>query len=669
MIRQSEYFKDAGEGAIRTILRIVSMFDEFNLKDAVRKEKKKKLGQVEPKNGFEQFTLLSVPLLQLVDSFNEKNSVSKLLSHEGSRYLDPFIFKTAVAEDVYPKNSQLFSTEVISVFCFASGVKSWLIPKSANRRLRQEFTETEYQAITFTGEDGGTTLGLAVITVEEEHSSVRSKVLPILQQHRKKRVAKKRLVRWIEMMWILKKTDRGVKFQGKKESNILNSSFFIKGKDEKVRNNSFKKKGKWDLYKLRMKAQEAYSEHKNSDEDSDILLVQKCYVFMDVKQSERICLCAAMQQIIDRERRENTMMGSSQIRSRKQNPTENLETLRNRHQSRRHDVLEFVRLHLPLDDNDKNVEFPVNDIDMIRNKAKVFKKKLPIKFVRPIEYPLPLPKLDEEFGLAVLVTRLGSDVLVKLLQVLLAEYSVLVVGKDSEEVTCVLEALKLLLKPYKWAGAFLPSMPYGMIEFVASPVPFMAGITVKELQRISQNNAVQSAYAEGLSIVNITHGKAAISLTKGLQEVLLPRPSLSKSLDCLSKRLEISWQNKSFATFISSGIEPETRVTLRSIRTIVEKFMIRLSANLNLMRESYKAYGIEDESDFYFSPQKYIESLNNETRFLQAMAHTQMFISYVDMKREEFIFIENAQRSKMAKILARWIWNKWCEYKRKSRRG
>ena len=389
------------------------------------------------------------------------------------------------------------------------------------------------------------------------------------------------------------------------------------------------------------------------------------------------------------------MMGSSQIRSRKQNPTENLETLRNRHQSRRHDVLEFVRLHLPLDDNDKNVEFPVNDIDMIRNKAKVFKKKLPIKFVRPIEYPLPLPKvrhefqiyfckcthlsshtqiptifqLDEEFGLAVLVTRLGSDVLVKLLQVLLAEYSVLVVGKDSEEVTCVLEALKLLLKPYKWAGAFLPSMPYGMIEFVASPVPFMAGITVKELQRISQNNAVQSAYAEGLSIVNITHGKAAISLTKCLQEVLLPRPSLSKSLDCLSKRLEISWQNKSFATFISSGIEPETRVTLRSIRTIVEKFMIRLSANLNLMRESYKAYGIEDESDFYFSPQKYIESLNNETRFLQAMAHTQMFISYVDMKREEFIFIENAQRSKMAKILARWIWNKWCEYKRKSRRG
>ena len=155
----------------------------------------------------------------------------------------------------------------------------------------------------FTGEDGGTTLGLAVTTVEEEHSSVRSKVLPILQQHRKKRVAKKRLVRWIEKMWILKKTDRGVKFQGKKESNKLNSSFFIKGKDEKVRNNSFKKKRKWDLYKLRMKAQEAYSEHKNNDEDSDILLVQKCYVFMDVKQSERICLCAAMQQIIDRERR------------------------------------------------------------------------------------------------------------------------------------------------------------------------------------------------------------------------------------------------------------------------------------------------------------------------------------------------------------------------------
>ena len=72
--------------------------------------------------------------------------------------------------------------------------------------------------------------------------------------------------------------------------------------------------------------------------------------------------------------------------------------------------------------------------------------------------------------------------LIQTLQLLLLEYSVLVIGKDGDEVTCATEALSYLLKPYKWSGAFLPSMPYSMIEFVQSPVPFIAGITVSDLQ-------------------------------------------------------------------------------------------------------------------------------------------------------------------------------------------
>ena len=81
------------------------------------------------------------------------------------------------------------------------------------------------------------------------------------------------------------------------------------GKSFYVTNNSqgkeikSKEKKSWDPYELQDKAREAYREMIKNDENDDILLVEKCYIFMDVKQGERILLCAGLKQMIDLERR------------------------------------------------------------------------------------------------------------------------------------------------------------------------------------------------------------------------------------------------------------------------------------------------------------------------------------------------------------------------------
>ena len=243
----------------------------------------------------------------------------------------------------------------------------------------------------------------------------------------------------------------------------------------------------------------------------------------------------------------------------------------------------------------------------------------------------------------------------------------LVIGNDTDEVTCAVEALVYLLRPYKWAGAFLPSMPYSMIEFVQSPVPFIAGITVAELQTVVKSDVVQSAYMEGMTLLNITGGKAALTSKREAVEMLIPQPRLLETLSCLAERLSRNWQsrNNTFSSFVNEGMSLHARVTLRSIRRTIEQFMTNLSATMNSTRDMYKTYGVENEGNFYFYPYKYIEPLKNETRFLQVLAHTQMFVSYVDAKREHHLHINELLEGKLSKILARWIWKKWCEYKKR----
>jgi len=87
---------------------------------------------------------------------------------------------------------------------------------------------------------------------------------------------------------------------------------------------------------------------------------------------------------------------------------------------------------------------------------------------------LPLPQISNEWGVAQLILRFKLPMLLNLLLLLLLERSVLIIGENSEDVSSSAFALLDLLKPYKWSSVFLPSLAEDMIDFITSPVPFIA---------------------------------------------------------------------------------------------------------------------------------------------------------------------------------------------------
>ena len=69
----------------------------------------------------------------------------------------------------------------------------------------------------------------------------------------------------------------------------------------------------------------------------------------------------------------------------------------------------------------------------------------------------------------------------------------------------------------------MPLLPREMLDFVSSPVPFIAGTIVensKRVQDIVRDTSVREAMSNGLSIVNLVTGKLIVTREKGTSEML-----------------------------------------------------------------------------------------------------------------------------------------------------
>lgn len=189
----------------------------------------------------------------------------------------------------------------------------------------------------------------------------------------------------------------------------------------------------------------------------------------------------------------------------------------------RHAVLSALQGRLMLDPSQKRVSYPRSEMLHIQSPQRKFVMDLSLQGFDEISLPLPLPKISGEWGLATLFLRIKDSGVMILLKLLLLERSVLVVGSNTEEVTSCATALLEMLNPYKWASAFMPLLPREMLDFVSSPVPFIAGTIVensKRLQEITHDSGVREAMLNGLSIVNLITGKLIVTRERGTSDML-----------------------------------------------------------------------------------------------------------------------------------------------------
>merc|ERR1712048_222643 len=83
------------------------------------------------------------------------------------------------------------------------------------------------------------------------------------------------------------------------------------------------------------------------------------------------------------------------------------------------------------------------------------------------------------------------------------------IGTRPEEVASCTSALLTLLEPFQWASAFIPLIPYEYLDFVSSPVPFIAGYIaedVSNLEQIFKDVRVIDAISDGMIALNLDNG-------------------------------------------------------------------------------------------------------------------------------------------------------------------
>ena len=183
--------------------------------------------------------------------------------------------------------------------------------------------------------------------------------------------------------------------------------------------------------------------------------------------------------------------------------------------NKRHSILKELQFKLRLPSSQHKANPDCVDVSNTDVSKKISKKYGKISLTLNLSFPdivycLPLPQISNEWGVAQLILRLKLPTLINVLILLLLERSVLIIGDKIEEVSACTFALKSLLCPYKWSSIFLPSLSEDMMDFITSPVPFIAGMIGKNidcLNNIETDSRVKQERMMGLTVINITSGK------------------------------------------------------------------------------------------------------------------------------------------------------------------
>ena len=113
-----------------------------------------------------------------------------------------------------------------------------------------------------------------------------------------------------------------------------------------------------------------------------------------------------------------------------------------------------------------------------------------------IQQPLmnQLPLLNTNFSL--LPKHFSAENTIKILNAMLLEHSVLFISSELEKLTPISESILALMFPFEYQLVYIPLLPEAMIEFLSSPVPFIAGVHKKILDRALESVNVNTCIAD-----------------------------------------------------------------------------------------------------------------------------------------------------------------------------
>jgi len=612
---------------------------------------------LEQDQAFQQFSLISL----CSASFKKENPDT---ISSGNRFLDPFVTKRFELLDQYASehSSSDLDSEALAAFCFPNGLRLRIIPRcaiaGASRLGWLGETGDRYQIQGFTDVGGTLSHGCAITIREVINSSDAPEITSILHHQRKLR----RSARFVAEWWIKRKRHHSLQPSFVKKRN----SWF--GLRKSLRRNASKNSIDDSVEEeecndtpplpshIQLLAQSSHKAMIDAEKEGDVCIIEKCYVLTGTRLLDQSLLFHALQNVINMERYVNAKSTRRSINRRYSFDKDT-----------RHAVLSTLQAKLSLSESQRRIKYPRSELAFITHPPRYFVMDLEVEGFPEISMPLPLPEVSGHWGLSTLFIRIKDSGLIILLKLLLLERSVLVVGETPEEVTACTTALLELLEPYKWASAFMPLLPRDMIDFVSSPVPFIAGMIVEskdQLHSIVHDHGVKDSMLNGLSIVNLVSGKLIVTREKGTSDMLRRSFQPIPELAYYQKRIEEYYNYpksnlRSFHTFVRYGASRSEILTLRKIKEVIRKILSQFTAGLTDRPDSWQAFGEFNEGAFDFSPDKYIQPLKDrmifQIQFQEMMAHTQLFVGYVEELQQSHEKRKDLLLGPAAKFIARWI--------------
>lgn len=195
----------------------------------------------------------------------------------------------------------------------------------------------------------------------------------------------------------------------------------------------------------------------------------------------------------------------------------------------RAEILEGMMDKLRLTRKQAYTSFPMSELHHIQGRRRHFKTNLNIPDTPGIKLPLPLPDIGKQWGVSKLLLTIGPDSLLLAVKLLLLERSMLILGKNLQEITACACGLLSLLKPMEWASAFMPVLPLSLLGFVNSPVPFVAGVAVDDnyrLMEVETDERVTQAMENGMSVINLHSSTLLLTTETGVSQMLSLDPYL-----------------------------------------------------------------------------------------------------------------------------------------------
>lgn len=686
---------------------------------------------------FQQFSLLSVRSASL---FNEPpdygRNGSRFLDPFVTKRIDLIdqFPKAASESDI--------DGEALAAFCFPNGLRIRLIPRCAVEGARRLGWLGEhgdkYQLQGFTDVAGSLSHGVAITVTEELTNNDASKISSVIELQREKRRAAVVIARWYRIQF--RRPRRTYSGRRMKRANSAVGSgnkglgFNRKGGAEEGRksgrNSGIGIRAAMDkmMYRSRMKSSSmgdiafdesdhsdnidesdpyddafdddqhsppvseyarrmgisAYQAMVDSEKEGDICIVEKSYIIIGMRLVDQSLFFCALQNLIDMERKINVKAAKIKRQTLlAENPNTGVEQLNGGaaysfDPENRSAVLATLQSRLSLSRAQRRITYPRDEVSHVQNPQRRFIMDLKVMGFSKVSLPLPLPEVSGQWGLATLFLRIKDSGLIILLKLLLLERSVLVVGQRSEEVTACATALLELLDPYKWASAFMPLLPREMLDFVSSPVPFIAGMLVEgkqDLHSVIHDHGVKDAMLNGLSIVNLVSGKLIVTREQGTSDMLRRSFQTIPELALYQKRLESYFRDpssnlRSFQAFFRNGASLRESLTLGKVKKVIKKHLSQFTMGLNDKPDAWQQYGEFNQHTgaFDFCPDKFIQPLKDrmifQIQFQEMMTHTQLFVGYV-----EELQVAHEKRSILlsghhAQFIARWVELHWAKYSR-----